>query len=522
MSTEAKVGLLFFIGVGVLLWFTVFVADFGGAEGEYRVVFPRVTGLRTGATVTYNGVPVGQVSAIEPELIQGRPMVEIWFDVQEEFRDRMLIDEETTMRIEQGLLGEATLVILGNGGGVPISQPALDRLEGKPPVDFNQALGKLNDILSENEADLRRAIATLPDMLGEFAGMAKEVRTLVAENRDNATEALTAVAAMGNAVAEMVEQNQQALNEALNRIAGMAGEVEGAVAENRADVRAALATLPETARNLRAASAELERILVENRGDFRAMMQALASAGPKLDAIAGDLQRVSAQLASGEGTLGKLVFEDTLHERATTTLAQANQRLEEIEPFTSGFSDLKFYTGLWGGYNTERESGIGTAYLRIEPKPWKFYEAGATWRGAPADRDTVQEDPDDVNVDINLALGWRFFPDDEIQRYRLSIKGGILEGAVGGQADTWLWGDRLTGSLLVRDRHDDFDPNERRFEEGEGLFGRAWLELRAWRRVYLVAGADDVFDDAGPFIGLRGELLDNDVRNLATAASVIP
>ena len=57
--------------------------------------------------------------------------------------------------------------------------------------------------------------------------------------------------------------------------------------------------------------------------------------------------------------------------------------------------------------NVDSGSGIYGAYLRIEPKPWKFYQAGVSYRTAPSDRIELKDDPNKLNVDFNLLIGWR-------------------------------------------------------------------------------------------------------------------
>ena len=92
---------------------------------------------------------------------------------------------------------------------------------------------------------------------------------------------------------------------------------------------------------------------------------------------------LTGQIAAGKGTLGKLVFEDTLHEKAVLAADNFNQRMEEIKPITSGFTTLKFIGGLEAGINTESGVTDTYAYLRIEPRPWKFYQSGVSYRTAP-------------------------------------------------------------------------------------------------------------------------------------------
>ena len=47
------------------------------------------------------------------------------------------------------------------------------------------------------------------------------------------------------------------------------------------------------------------------------------------------------------------------------------------------------------------------------------------------------------------------------------------------------------------------------------------MSYRLIDRIYAVAGVDDIGShESGPWLGLRAELLDNDLRNITTAASL--
>jgi hypothetical protein len=78
VNSEVKVGILFFLGLGLLLWFTIFTTQIGQTKGAYAVRFPRVTRLKEGDGVTYNGVRVGTVTEVAPVLRanDGKPAVQ--------------------------------------------------------------------------------------------------------------------------------------------------------------------------------------------------------------------------------------------------------------------------------------------------------------------------------------------------------------------------------------------------------------------------------------------------------------
>ena len=522
MSLEVKVGLMFLIGLIGTLWFTIYVGDFSLEQGQYTVRFRNVQGLGGGSNIHYNGVRVGRVRRVEPGIdATGRSEVRVHFDIEPQFREAVLINDDTRYAISQGMLGASTLVIISSGAGQVIRQELLDRM-GDEPVTMSDVMQQINDLIAENRANLKQTIDALPKAAERFTAMSEEIRVMVAENRQRISDAIDQLGGMGRSIREVIAENREALGQAVTRFRDMASQIEELVKENRPDLRRAVAGLPDTVTRIEGAAGQIEDMVRENRPQIKLTIDHLAELSPRLNEIGLDIRAITDQIASGRGTIGRLVMEDTMHDKATEAIDSFGQRMEEIQPLTAGISQLKFYIGLRGGMNTDTEALTGTAYLRIEPKPWKFYEAGVGYRTAPHGRDTKDEDPDDFNIDFNLMFGWRFFPDDEQQLYRLTVKGGLIEGTFGGQIDVPLWRDRLTLQTMIRNRHTRFDPDDRRHEEGSGPMIRATVSCRLWRRVGVYVGADDLVDSPAVFVGLSAEMLDNDIRNLVTAAGILP
>ena len=97
-------------------------------------------------------------------------------------------------------------------------------------------------------------------------------------------------------------------------------------------------------------------------------MASLAKAGPRIAKTADNLAVITDKVASGEGTLGSVVMDDTLWQKAAVAVDSVTARAEEIKPFTSGFSALRFYIGVNGGYDTNSGASAASAYLRVEPR----------------------------------------------------------------------------------------------------------------------------------------------------------
>ncbi len=523
MNNEIRVGLFFFISLASLLGFTLFVTDVGGPEGDYSIVFNRVEGLGDGDPVTYNGVKVGRVRSVTPIILQdGLPRVEIKFDIYEDVVRSVIITDSTEFAINQGLLGGFRLSIVTlDSGGVGIDSVNLQGRIGKDPVSLNDAIGSLSEILEENRQKLKEAIDKLPSAVNNFAEMSGEIRDVVKDNKDNIGKAVTNISDLADNANKVVKENREGIKKAVDNFGEASGEFKEMLKENRENLKSAVDKLPDAVESLTKTSDEIRETVSENREGIKKTIDNIAEFSPKLNRIGSDVEVVTKQISSGKGTIGKLVFEETLHEKAEDALTAFQQRLEEIKPLTAGISDLKFYLGAYGAGNIDQESMAGGVYLRIEPRPWKIYEFAVSYRGAPADRDTIDEDPEDLNIDFSLLYGRRFFADDENETFRFSAKVGIIESKVGGWASLNVVPHKLDFIVMARQKHNGFNKLDRRYEDGSAMV-RAYLEYRVWKRVYVYVGGDDLIDDASGYVGIRAEILDNDLRNASAARSISP
>lgn len=517
MNTEIKVGILFFLGLGMAGYFTVMTTSLGRSKGTYAVNFPRISRLKEGDIVTYNGVKIGTITEVKPVLMPtGAPAVSVGFSVQADFREQVLIGDGSRFRIDQGMLGGASLEIVSPGGKA-ISPEALAGRVGEVPASLTDVLNTINEIINENRDSLKGAIVSAKDAMERFGKASTEIEGMVKENRVEIKAAITNFKDTGERITRLVDENREGVKAAIERMEQAAKEVKEAVAENRPNLKATVDKAPAAVDNISGAAKEIQGTVAENRADVRSAIQDVKAATPKLERTADNLAVITDQVASGKGTIGKAVFEDTLHDKAVATVDSIQQRSEEVKGVTRDFAELKFVLGLEGGQDVRTGAGEGGAYLRIEPRPYKFYEAGMVYRTAPRDRDTKPDDPDKLSVDFNLLFGWRWLADDERQLYRLTTAAGLIStklGAVVGvnlTRDLSVWG-------LIRQKDNTRELNDRRYEEGKAML-RVVAKYDLFERVHLMAGVNDLFDHPGFWGGIRIDIVDNDLRNLTSVSS---
>jgi ABC-type transporter Mla subunit MlaD len=552
MTRETRLGILFFLCLGTALWFTLFVTDIWAGDGRYTIRFDRVLDLRAGDVVTYNGVRVGKVQDVRPVLsADGGSEIQVNFNVDEDLVDAVLLNDSSEFTVNQGFLGGAKLVIRSSGPGQPISESVLASHRGVEPVDIDAAIAEVAAMIRENRPGLKQAIDQLPGAVNTMNEMGAEIRDLARSNKETIGEAVVAMRDMARTIQGTVAENREAIAEAVDEIGAAGRQINSLVETNKDAVTSAIAALPEAADSFKELGKDLRGLVADNRDRIDAIITNLSDFTPRLERIGKDIETVTGQIASGQGSIGQAVFDDTLISGANRAIASVEQRAEEVKGVTSGFAQTKFYGGTWGGANARSGVFHGGAYVRIEPKPWRFYQGGLVYRSEPewADQDPwlqenfinemllfgpevaytgylwrdtrVEDSKDDLYSSLfpDVSIGFRFWPDNDIEKYRLSIRAGVIEGFLGAEGSVHLTED-LTFWAMARQADGSTYENGQSREKGPA-YGRAWFEYRLWNRLHLTAGVDDLFFKPGAYGGIRVELLDQDIRNLITVGGLL-
>ncbi len=506
MTSELKVGIFFLAVLVLIVIFTVFVTPDLRKKGAYQVSFPRVQRLKAGDPVTYNGVRVGSVSSVDPILkADGSPVVGVIFAIDTPRQPTVMVDDTTKYSIRQGLLGGAELEILSNSGA-PITPEAIKHAVGSEPVGVDEALASVHQLVEENRIEIKKAISALREGMVSFGEMSAQVRDAVQENREQLKLTIKNIGDASGTINDTVQENREQVKLAVINVRKMAGQIGDLVSENREQFKVMIETFSKTGTEVGGAATEIKDAIAENRASLK---KTIDNAGV-----------ISAQIAEGKGSLGKLVMEDTAHDKLEVVLDSASQRLEEVKPVTRGLSELKFIGGVSGGVDLSSKVSVGTAYLRIEPRPWKFYEVGVVYRSANDDNpDAVNDDPNKLNVDFNLQIGWRWLRDDDRQIYHLGASAGLLQSRLGGRV-WWDFNDRWSFNTSIRQKQNTRATDDRRYEAGPVMV-QAFIGYKLWDgRIALGAGVYDLTYKPGPWLGIQGELLDNDLRNLFSASAI--
>ena len=505
MSKEAKVGIFVLLGIVVLTYFTFKVSKLGGiGEKGYNLTvdFETAAGLEPKANVKMAGVPVGKVEAIRLVGNNARLVLRIQEGVQ------IPIDSVASIQT-QGLLGEKYVEILP-GKDTSRMLPAGGRVANTiPPANLDEIIRKVS-LISE---DLRKFTQTLAETLGTEEG--RKAVSDILRNVQETTRVLQTV----------VAGNEERLNRILANVDTLSGDLRDISSANKEDLRAMIANLrafsdtlktdgPGLARRLEEMSEQVSGVIGENRGNIRESIENLKNASAKLDNTLESASRVLARIDRGEGTLGKLVTDNT-------TVTSLNDTLDGINRFVRKTDALKTFLDYRLEYQTESSEYKHYANLRIQPSADKYYLIGivddprgkfdsseTTTTTTPGGTVRTQQESFSNDLTFTAMVAKRFSA--------LTVRGGVMESTGGVGLDYHLMKDRLTIGV------DAFDFNRQDQPPHLKVFGNYDIV----KNFFITGGVDDVLNDEANlrtlFFGFGIKFADEDLKTVLGAFPIRP
>lgn len=291
-SNHVLVGSVVLILLAVLALFTVWIARLGSAtEKEYDIFFKQaVDGLAKGSSITYSGVPSGQVKSIQ-----------LWKNDPQFVRVRISVNEDTpilqgtTATIQGSFTGTSTVSLDGAvKGAPPIACPAKDAANQCPygvPV-IPTRTGGLGAILN-----------SAPQLLERLSTLAEKLTGLVTDKNqasiagilDNTNRLSRALADRGPEIAATLAQTRVAVQQAgdaAEKIGNLAATTNGVLAE---DVKPAMANLNLAIKSAQTSADTLNAAI----GDARPGIQTFSKETlPEVGQLVHDLRNMTAALSS--------------------------------------------------------------------------------------------------------------------------------------------------------------------------------------------------------------------------------
>ena len=303
ISKETKVGLLAIISFAILYLGFNFLKgkDFFSPENLYTVVYKNVEGLTAANQVSLSGMKVGQVKKVE--LIEGNQV-------------------KVTLSIRKDLpLPAGTKAILSSDG---LLGGKLVRLE----------MGKGNGIIPAGGVLMSTSETGISDLI-------KEKALPLINNLDSLTRSLRVITksfeATGSSVNSLVRNSDKT-------VSTLGNSLNATIAENRMSLAGVTANMKALSGNLM----ETEKSLKPLIGKFSTIADSL-SALKVSHAIATTqkslegLQRIMAGIESGQGSMGKLLKDDSLYSNINRSLADLDKLLIDFRLAPRRYVNLSIF-----------------------------------------------------------------------------------------------------------------------------------------------------------------------------------
>ena len=302
---EGSVGLFILIGLALFGGLVVWLRGIGLGQRHYQLVvdFESTTGLLPGTSVSYRGVPVGQILNISP----GSNTVAVEVEIN---KGDLLIPAQSLIKTSQsGLIGETTISIQ------PPPAASLDNgsIPGPLANDCNSNVifcdgDRVDGIVGVNYEDLLESSQQISSALSEALADPETIREILDNTRD-------------------ISSN----------VVGLTGEVNLMAQDLRNEIQPLSVSARETLASVSGAAAQLESTTVRTSEQLEVTLtQVNGILSANQDDLSVTLDNISAstgQLRLALDSLTPVIQDGTLVENIellTTNAAVASQNLRDI------------------------------------------------------------------------------------------------------------------------------------------------------------------------------------------------
>jgi phospholipid/cholesterol/gamma-HCH transport system substrate-binding protein len=481
-STELKVGSFALAVLAILVFMTFKVGGLDWAKKKgynINIVFRSTAGLDEKTRVKIAGVDSGVVEGIE--LYDGKARVRLRMDPSV----KLYKDAQASIRTS-GLLGDKYLDIRIGTPGTP------EMKEGDTISNVTELVDM--DDLARNIINVSEKFTKLADSLNDVLGTEEAKRSL--------NETLVNMREITATLNQSVTVNDRKLRAVLDNINSLTASLSGVVDQNREPLSTSISNMKEFTASLKTSGPELIENLNKATKDLRAMVE---ENRPAVKSAAESIDRIAKQVDKGEGTIGKLLRDDTLYTSLTKAADGVNKTLSAVDRFRT-------FITFQAEYLTKNEDGKGMFDITLQPTPDKYYILGVsgsqnklvktttTTTSPPGTRET-EEETKDPEFRFNAQFAKRFGA--------AAIRVGLFENTFGAGADYFFNDDKgkVTADIW------DFDTHE---EDAKSPHVKVGLNYFLFKNLFVSAGGDNLANKKlrGGYVGMGMRFEDEDFKYL--------
>ncbi len=484
MKLETKVGAFFLAAIAILgmLILKVEKLDLSGTATSRKasVQFDQVAGLGLQGAVRVAGVKVGEVRSID--LDGGKAKVGISVD------GKVPLYKNATATLSSiGILGEKYIDL-------------------NPGTPDSGLMGDDGRIASKNGASLDSLMETLQKVGDNVQGVTYALNKSIGgeEGRAKLDEIVDNIRQLTAEFRAMAQENHEGINETVANVQQLTGDLKDRI--------------PQLAQRFDDLGKHLDEMVQENRPELQGTLQDVHKLAKNFEDTASNLKEMTAKINRGEGTVGKLLNDDT-------TVKKLNETLDSVNDALGGFKKLDLRLDLGAAQWTKRSDSATYFNLELAPREdyWYAIQLASTPDGRIHDetRTVTQIDPV-TGLPVSVLENNRYVTTEQsftfgaqfAKRWGPAVfSAGIVEGKGGGGVELRGMEDKLRLGVLAYDfsKRDD-KPNPRVRLTGSWQF---------WKGAYVQAGVQDIAnkDLRTFFVGAGLRWKDEDLKKLVGLAA---
>lgn len=306
-------------------------------------------------------------------------------------------------------------------------------------------------------------------------------------------------------------------------------ELRALISENRANVASTVRNfdqvgatlareLPRLADQMSRALEQISTLVQENRGNVSASTSNIRELTEKLQTSADNLNKISDKIASGQGTIGKLINDDKAYNEVLSTLDSIQGGVETLSGTLGAVNKFKIDLDMQGYYLPDADGSQTSFRLDIDPQDSKhLYRAALTSSPYGKRREktetVVVTGPDGIPRETTTTklTQEKTYAATALFGYKavgdVRLWAGLIENAGGAQVeyplpllDRKMW---LSFEAFDFNRPQDLSPHLR-------LLGRYQFHPN----LYLLGGYDDFLENDSYFLGGGIRWTDENIKYL--------
>lgn len=339
MSINKKIGIFVFLALLIISGITLKVKriDFLNKTYEIYTYFDDVAGLTEGGSVRLAGVKIGYVKDVIPEDKTVKVEMSIFhrYKIQSDAEARIIMETLMTGKAVGIGFGNSNIYLKNNdyikSGGIVDIESLIYNL-----TNTTKKAGELVDSFNKNQTELLgNANKFVVDNSPKLSNIISNIDEIIQVNKGDVTDIIVDIKNTTGKINRFLD-NATLITENLLEGKGSAGKflVDDSLYDELSEaVSSAKQTFNRT-----------NSILSNNEENVNEILTSLKNSMPALQDSMNNIKTISEKITKGEGTIGKLMMDETLYNEATEAIKGINKAIDDQREQTviTTFSDIFF------------------------------------------------------------------------------------------------------------------------------------------------------------------------------------